>query len=505
VSPASTAPRSAPYRFGSRVALGTALVALLLTVCAPATPAAAAARGSTPIPVSVSFSTREPRPAVPRDFLGLSFEVADLPGVASYADKGDLVALLRSLGPGVLRFGGVSADTRIAWRDRATPLPSWATGVVEAADFRNLASLSAATGWRIVLTVGLGHFEPEAAAREVAAAKAALGESLEAIEVGNEPNAWALHDLRTEPWTVVQYDAQLAAYRAAIEAAAPGIALAGPDTSGSSAFETWGPAEAVAQRPLLLTGHHYALGCGERPAPTITRLLRPQTRGLEEISLQRYMLVSHQSETPFRLDETNNVSCGGTAGISNTFASALWAVGYLPLVMAEGVSGVNLHGLPANCGGYAPMCAPTPQALAAGTLRVQPEWNALVLVRALIGDRPLRTLTSSPAQPNVQVTTLIAGDGRLHVVVADDDPPGARPVLLRLLVGRAFAGASILSLTGPSRSALTGVRLGGRAIAPDGSWSQPRRLPRAANKHGVIGVRIAPSSAALLTASPRAG
>jgi hypothetical protein len=72
-------------------------------------------------------------------------------------------------------------------------------------------------------------------------------------------------------------------------------------------------------------------------------------------------------------------------------------------------------------------------------------------------------------------------------------------------VGRAFTGASILSLTGPSRSALTGVRLGGRAIAPDGSWSQPRRVPHAANQHGVIAVRIAPSSAALLTVSPRAG
>ena len=55
-------------------------------------------------------------------------------------------------------------------------------------------------------------------------------------------------------------------------------------------------------------------------------------------------------------------------------------------------------------------------------------------------------------------------------------------MLVRLLVGRASAGASILSLTAPSPDALTGVRLGGRAITPDGSWSQPRRLPRAANK-----------------------
>ncbi len=73
----------------------------------------------------------------------------------------------------------------------------------------------------MLLTIGLGHFEPEAAAREAAAAKAALGPWLQDIELGNEPNAYALHGLRSEPWTFVQYDAQIAAYRSAIEAAAP--------------------------------------------------------------------------------------------------------------------------------------------------------------------------------------------------------------------------------------------------------------------------------------------
>jgi hypothetical protein len=484
-----------------RVALGAALCATLVLALAPVEVGLAVQRRSTP--VSVSLDGSHPGAPVPRDFLGLSFEASALARIASYADGGDLVTMLRSLGVGVLRFGGVTADTRVAWTDEATARPPWASQVLDAADLRELGVLAAKSGWHILLTIGLGHYEPEAAAREAAAAKAALGGWLEAIELGNEPNAYALHGLRSEPWSPVQYDEQVTAYRSAIEAAAPGIALAGADVSGSSAFEKWGPVEVVNQAPALLTGHHYPLGCEQVPAPTIARLLSPQTRQLEGVSLGRYMSISEASETPFRLDETNTVSCGGEPGISNTFASALWAVGYLAQAMSIGVSGTNLEGNPANCDGYTPVCATAHEDLATGALRAQPEWYALLLARALIGERPLHTILSSPGRPNVEVTTLRAADGTLHFVIVDDDPPGARSVAVRLRVGSGFRGASILSLTAPSPAALSGVKLGGRAVAPDGSWSEPSRLPHAPNRDGVITVDITPSSAALLTVSPR--
>ncbi len=44
---------------------------------------------------------------MPQEFLGLSFELSSLAQIASYDEGGDLVTLLRSLGHGVLRFGGV--------------------------------------------------------------------------------------------------------------------------------------------------------------------------------------------------------------------------------------------------------------------------------------------------------------------------------------------------------------------------------------------------------------
>jgi hypothetical protein len=449
-------------------------------------------------PLSVSIDLGHPGPRVPQRFLGLSFEQSSLPQIASYSNSGDFVSMLRSLGPGVLRFGGVSADTQVAWTDPATPLPSWASKALDAGELRDLRRLAAESRWRILLTIGLAHYDPRAAAREAAAAKTELGPWLAGIEIGNEPDAYARHGLRSAPWTFSQYDTQLAAYRRAIEQAAPGLHLAGPDASGSLVFTSWGRAEATHDRPALLTGHHYPLGCHMVPGPTIAGLLSAPIRQAEDASLHRYMSVSREHSMHFRMDETNTVSCGGKAGVSNTFASALWAIDYIAHAMAMGVSGINLHGNPANCRGYTPVCAPTAQALAQGVLTAQPEWYALLLGKALIGDRPLRAHTT-PHRANVDVVALLGDHGELHVIVVDDEPPGASHVTVKLQVGSRFGSATALRLTSPSLSATEGVRLGGQTVGRDGKLPGRARLERLPNRNGVIALDVSPASAALVT------
>ena len=59
-------------------------------------------------------------------FVGLSFEASALSHFARFGGHGNLAALLRSLGPGIIRFGGISADTRAAWVDPLRPRPAWA-------------------------------------------------------------------------------------------------------------------------------------------------------------------------------------------------------------------------------------------------------------------------------------------------------------------------------------------------------------------------------------------
>jgi hypothetical protein len=454
------------------------------------------------IPASVQITLRNHGHRVPRRFLGLSFEASSLPQIASYGASGTFVRLLRSLGPGVLRFGGVSADTRIAWTDAATPRPAWTSSVLGAGDLRRLRVLAERSGWRVLLTVGLAHYEPLAAAREVRAARRALGPWLAGVEIGNEPDAFARHGLRSLPWNPAVYDAEARAYRIAIRRLSHGIRFAAPGVSGSHSFLKWGPAAVRAQRPALLTGHHYPLSCHQAPPPSIADLLSGQTRHLEAISLVRYLSVSHRSRIPFRMDEVNSISCGGRPGVSDTFASALWASDYISQVMAAGATGINLQGNPANCLGYTPVCASSPAYLQAGVLTARPLWYALLLTKALVGDRPLRTSVSSAQPANLAVRALLAPGGGLHFVIVEEDPPGSPPVALSLHVGRRFGAGTVLELLAPSPQASSGVTLGGRAVTRDGSWQAVEPLPHAAVRGGVIGLTVAPSSAVLLTVAP---
>ncbi len=454
------------------------------------------------IPVTVAFNPLDPGRPVAQRFLGLSFEMAALSQLVQYANHGNLVELLRSLGPGMLRFGGITADENVAWTDSQTPRPAWATSTIGPAQLNELGTLARRSGWQVLLTVGMAHYEPTVAAREVAAAHRALGPYLAAVEIGNEPNSYGSHGFRELPWIAQGYEEEASAYREAIEALTPDVPIAGPDVSGSGAFSEWGEEEALAQSPVLLTGHHYPLGCAQTPTPSIELLLSSAGRGAAALSLASYMAVSELRGIPLRIDEANTVSCGGVAGISDTFASALWATGYITQAMAAGTTGINLQGNPTNCVGYTPLCAPDPTALAQGELRAQPEWYALLLTRALIGDRPLPTTISAEGTPNI-VAAGFSGPGHsLKVVLCNNEPEGTSPLAVQLEVGTGMGTAQIQRLTDSSPSATDGVLLAGRAVAANGFWRAPLRAESVASRFGTVTVELPPGSAALVTVTP---
>jgi hypothetical protein len=494
---------------GTILALQTPKASAETTTRSPPKPPAAHAAeapGQQAQPVTIAIDRLDPGRPVAKRFLGLSFEAAAMSQLASYARRGNMVELLRSLGPGMLRFGGITADQNVAWADGATPRPAWAQSTIGPAEMRALGVLAKRSGWQVLLTVGLAHYEPARAAREVAAARHALGPYLAAVEVGNEPNAYGNHGFRELPWIAQGYEEEVSSYREAIDAMAPGVPVAGPDVSGSGVFGEWGSEEALAQAPALLTGHHYPLGCAQTPAPSIEALLSPAIRGLAARSLATYMAVAQSNGVALRIDEANTVSCGGVADISDTFASTLWATGYITQAMAIGASGVNLQGNPGNCEGYTPVCAPTAAAAGLGYLRAQPEWYALLLTRSLVGYRPLPTTISATGSPDVVAAAFEGHDRSLKVVLADDEPPGAAPLELRLGVGQGMGPANVMRLVAPSPSATAGVRLAGRAVSADGSWRPTRSVESESSGSGVVSLEVPPSSGALVTlegAKPR--
>ncbi len=464
-------------------------------------------------PVSVSVAARPAGPAVSADFIGLSFEMRSLPTIAGYASRGNLVALLRSLGPGVMRFGGVSADEQAAWVAAGAARPGWASTAITEGALEGIAALARETGWRVLLTVNLGHYDPPAAAREAAAAHALLGSSLAGIEIGNEPDLFVRKHMRPPGWGVAAYEPQAAAYRAAIEAAAPGVPIVGPDPSTGAVGLRWMRSAASTLRPQLLTDHYYPLSsCGY--TPTLSELLSPTVRRSESEALRRMMVIAHAHATPLRVDESNDVSCEGQRGVSDTFAAALWALDYTARAMAAGVAGVNFHDLIDRPHAYSPLIARGPRALDGSDptppLHAAPEWYALLAARVLMGtrppdragERPLPTAVQGAAPGELSASAMRGPNGRVRLVLVDYDPPGSPPLAVRLRVSRGLAGGSVLRLTAPSPAATGGVRLGGRAVAPDGAWSTPRALPAVHGRAGSLAVQIAPSSAAVVTLSP---
>ena len=130
----------------------------------------------------------------------------------------------------------------------------------------------------------------------------------------------------------------------------------------------------------------------------------------------------------------------------------------------------------------------------------QPEWYALLLLRGLIGDRPLPTVVSALHGHNLQVDTFLAPDGSLQAVIVDDDPPGTRRAYVRLQVGSAFRYARLLPLTAPAPTSLSGVRLagsGGRRRTAPGPL--PTNLQGVRAKGGSITLAVSPSRALLLS------
>lgn len=123
--------------------------------------------------------------------IGLSVEARELATSDLSARDRPLVDMMRQLGPGVLRIGGNSLDSSW-WTSANEPAPAWAKSVVVPTDVVRLRTLLKATGWRTILGVDLGHFDPTRAANEAQVAEGILGSGILGFEIGNEPTTMGI-------------------------------------------------------------------------------------------------------------------------------------------------------------------------------------------------------------------------------------------------------------------------------------------------------------------------
>ena len=321
------------------------------------------------VPVQASTTS------IPRAFLGLSTEYATLPLVEQDTALYERVlSLLQVPGDGrfVLRIGGDSADHAI-FDPSADRLPPWAFPVTPALVARTVAIIKDLR-LRVILDLNTISTTPRLTAAWVRAAMRASNlpaGSLAAFEIGNEPDiynraTWASDLLAANPpstlkqatlgpvrlpklITPASYARTYQAFARAIASAAPDAPLVAPALAMERRHLRW--ISTLLRRPhpglRVISAHVYPYSACARPGqptyPTVQKLLGENaTVGMAK-TIAPAVALAHKAGFSLRLTEINSVTCGGLKGVSNTFATALWAPDALFELMRAGVEGVNLH------------------------------------------------------------------------------------------------------------------------------------------------------------------
>ena len=488
-----------------RVALlAAAVLALAAGLAAAAVPAGAATA-----PQVITISPTTTGTALTDASAGLSFEASDLalPGFTA----GNLASYLDTISPSsVMRIGGNTVDETF-WTSTGATAPSWAIATITPADLTALAGLAQASGWKVILGVNLKEYDPASAANEAQYAQQALGSSLQAIEIGNEPDLYSQYE--SDP---SQYLTDFAAYVSAIEQAAPGVPIEGTDEAGapdSSFQQAFVTAQQALPAPQVteLTSHYYPLTsstCGG--SPTVAELLGTTVRDDESSEAEEAVAAAEPLGVPAVIDEGNSVVCEGQQGVSDVFASALWEIDDQLVMARDGVAGDYMHGTVVQCDTakplfmyYTPLCAPTAADATAGDLAAQPEYYGLAALRD-VGAGSFLNL-SNPVWADVRAYAVQHSNGTMAVVLDDvDDPSTTGSTTVQLDLPASYGWASQVNLTASGGlTATSGITLGGQAVSAGGTLAAP--APDGFDVSGdTATVTVPAGTAEILTFSPAA-
>ena len=211
----------------------------------------------------------------------------------------------------------------------------------------------------LIIGVNLAAGRPAIANAEARAFLTGIGRRyIQAIEIGNEPDLYGQFvwyrapDGRELPRAPEEL--RLLRFRGPFahwEAALPAVPVAGPALAELPWLNDLGRFAAAAPGLALVTVHRYPLrGCIHDPTSplyaSIPNLLEDSSSAGLAADVAPYVASVHARGLALRLDEINSVACSGIKGVSNTFASALWALDTLFNMASVGIDGVNFHTLP---------------------------------------------------------------------------------------------------------------------------------------------------------------
>jgi hypothetical protein len=458
--------------------------------------------------VSVLISTNI-GPAIPADFNGLSFEMqrvlAETNGSHFFsATNKALIATFKMLGVKSLRVGGNTAD-------RPTlPTPS-------EADVDNLFAFAKAADLKIIFTLRLNQGEIDAAVKMANHISRRYQKQLDCFAIGNEPNVFSTnYDVYLTEWK---------RYAAAITAPSnsPGAKFCGP--SVSPGHEKWSArfANDLAGTGLLkfISQHDYPGGDARRNtnAPVARdKILSPTIETHYKKFAANFVPAVVSNELVFRFEEANSFYDGGAVDVSDTFASALWALDYQWWWVGQGMCGINFHtgdkvaardeNKPCR---YATFWTSTngynihPIGYAEKIFSLGGRGKILPVTVELVKTIPPQT----KADFNLTAYAVLGDDKNIYLTLINrmhDTTATNLNVMLGVKGVEGWSKGQIMRLTAPGGiSAKTGMTLGGAGMTDDAKWDgkwESLIVPFQRTQFPIM-VQMPAASAAIVKLTPR--
>jgi len=516
-------------RFAPRRILTSSLVALALSACA----------GKPDAIAFVTVDPTQPGNFVQAGYIGFSHEWGQaqlLMGDPAIGVNPIYRQLVKNLaahggGPVSIRVGGSTTDRTGA------PRPNTVTPLARLYD-----DLSApAPTVSFILGVNLGADDVGLATRQAKAYLEGMPPgSVQAIEVGNEPDTYESQGHRRAGWGWAGYMADFHEWTQSIKKAVPdGPKFTGPANAG---FPGTPPAEGMPASDFgttegltqllstekdvigFVTQHAYTGGssaCGGAPAPGF--LLEPGSATEDPKLVRPLVALARGGVKPYRIGEMNSILCAGEPGISDAFEAALWTADVLFEYAAAGVVGVNLHTNNWNAlrgwdiSGAFLFDVPEAQYTASATEVAPPEGNTFTadyqlrkVLPAYYGLWFFTEATSNQGQilpvtlettANLKAwATLDSSTGDVYVAIINKDQTATGTV--RMIVP-GYPLGRVKRLLAPSFSATEGITFGGQTFdgSTDGNPVGTEQSEDVQSKqNGVFEIVVAPTSAVLLQA-----
>lgn len=450
---------------------------LFLLALAPATAAAAGA--------TVTVDATKPLATFAPDAIGLSYEMRTVGEGGFDAATGNEAAVFATLGVHNIRIGGNTVDYGTFWQPGGKPVPPWASIIITPADVQRVAAFAKAIDAKVAWAVNIQHLDAAAIDDEVGAVVAAFGEHLDSIQCGNEPNS-----------IFGGYAAFKTSFDACKNAIKGRAKISGPDTfGGGGAWNTQFAADEAAS--LDQVNYHYYTG-----ARTVAALLAPGAISGAIKAISGSLGAARAHNLGYRTDESNSDAGGGVHGVSDVYASALWAMDYALATAAQG-AGINFHGFLGVCGHptvngkndyYTPVCAANDANEKAKVMTAGPEFYGLWLAGRL---GPGQFLPAPVAGANNLVAYAVKGsDGATRVALIEKSATGGKLSVSVTIGGTGMA--EVLRLAAPSLTATSNITIQGASLASDGHLTPgaPDLVPIS---NGALTLDLATGSAALIT------